>query len=205
MPGTHNTLTGMAIWHSYLSYLDVRAARQWADTIMATDTMLTPNYTGISTPDRFFIGYLGELAVAAFLQMNDCRHRHRVDTRGRSCDSEFVVWRRDGRPAKLEVKCASSPMHTRLMMPAAQRLDGDVYVGCRLEHSSAEGAEVSVHGWLTRAEVRALPVRTFATYSTPTRHAMLDRLRPLASLLSFLQHQPATIEGVSSGSRTPAL
>lgn len=175
---------------------EVGLARAYAK-LVTVNLKRTPNYTGLSAPDRFFHGYLGELAVRHYARMLGLRHRYRVITDGNSQRSEFLLaWGDSGRVFGLEVKTASKAWHQKVMLPAAQKLDFEILLAVRLAHVDEDRGEceATIHGWLTPEDVRALPVGTFPPHTTPTRHAELRQLRALSEVAPHFEQERARPE-----------
>jgi len=148
-------------------------AREWAAKVLDTGLEATPNYTGLAAPERFVTGYIGEIAVRKWLDWIDAAYSYRVTLNGRHNASEFLV-RLPGRTAQLEVKTAAHPKALHFMMPEAQPVDADYFIGTHIVDPGC----VVLWGWLAREDVEALPVRDFG-HNVPTRHRPFTTLRPL--------------------------
>lgn len=165
-----------------LSAESVRAAFHYQERIYATGITDTDNYTGISEPNRFAIGYMGEFAVVdvfrKFLPYDAVRHYIRIDGRSQ-LRSEILAG-----GVRIEVKTAGKPTHLRFMIPLAQRLlNADAYVGARL--MGLDEGIVEVWGWLTPDEVEMMPVRDFG--KGPTRHCLLVAMHGFEELIGQLK------------------
>lgn len=162
---------------------DVHAAQEWADEIASSALFETPNYTGLSRPDRFLIGYLGELAVARLLERFGKLHVHRIALNGKSADTELLVRERSSW-ARLEVKTAGKRSYARLMFPAAQHdKSADYVVATRIDWRTNDGAGVEIMGWLPGERAHALPVSTFGEHGIATRSIEFERLFGVHQLL----------------------
>ena len=161
---------------------DVGEAAQWSAAVLGTGLERTPNHTGFAVPDRFLIGYLGELATAQWLDRIGAYYRHNVDLRGRTAAPEFVV-ELDGAPAYLEVKTAGRDKWRRLFVPTAQRLDAHVYVAACVVNRAPW--QVELVGWLPRDDVATLPLQTFPQ-GCPARAADYGALHRLDALAARL-------------------
>lgn len=160
-------------------------ASVWQDAILSADLESRPNYTGLHRPNRFLIGYLGELAVARLLEQWGVIYVHRVNLTGKTSASEFLA-RMVGRNVSLEVKTAGDPTHQRLMFPAAQHdHSADFLIAARVEALEPFQADVSVWGYLTGEQAHSLPVGEFGL-GVATRHCRLTELNPIADLLNTL-------------------
>jgi hypothetical protein len=163
-----------------LTERDADVAREWADKVLGTQTMTRPNYTGLHAPHRFLLGYLGELACAAWLRNLDAEFTHSVRTDGRPGEPEFSVLGRRGR-FTLDPKFGNGVRARRFMFPESQYQQPDVYVGGRVLDIESRTPTAEIHGWITRAEAKALPVGDFG-YGVPTRWCLLSDLHDMMEI-----------------------
>jgi len=162
-------------------------ASKWNEEVLSR-LKKTPNYTGLSIPDRFLIGYLGEIAVAELFSKNKVNYEHHIYLTGRSEKAEMIVWK-DGVSKTLEVKTASKISYTRFMMPASQWDSSDLYIGVRIESPlNQETCQVNIMGWLTQDDVSKLSIGQFGTYHIDTRWCYLDMMKDISDLLWRLDH-----------------
>lgn len=166
---------------------DVLLAHQWDAAIKATGLEDRDNYTGSIRPDRYFVGYLGEIAVAKMFDAFGIGYVHRVTLTGKSSQSEFMVSEASGGRVQIEVKTAGEPTHRELMYPSKQHDKKAAYlVGARIERSGPFHTDVSVLGWITREQADALPVSTVGHHTIPTCRMDLSATRPIVELLDRL-------------------
>jgi hypothetical protein len=165
-----------------LSVSEVEKARQWSDEILATGLADTPNYTGFRTPDRFFHGYIGELALSNWFRDSGLLYHHRVVLKGRRAGSEFFLWINEERQ-EVEVKTSSKPSYKKLMLPEKQKLDAELYFGTRIENENP--CSVSLHGFLAKWEVEKLPVKDFG-WNVDTRYCEYPAMRAMDDLLPYI-------------------
>lgn len=158
--------------------VEIATATLWATTVEKL-VRGKENYTGLSAHDRYFHGYLGELAVARWLKAGDKLFQHRVFLSGRREESEFVVWK-GGERKYLEVKTAADASHRNFMMPVRQRVDAAIYVGTRLEIAESV---VVIEGALPRSRVEGLPVRDFGVPARYCPFATMDAPDVLLGIL----------------------
>lgn len=160
-------------------------ARSWSNLILRADRMRnTPNYTGLSMPDRYYIGFLGELAFAQWLDGHHVPYTHRVCLSGQSSANEFSIDSRDAGTMSVEIKTGSVATHRHFMYPAAQTNKcGDVNVGARVEMNAVDGAILRLMGWLNRSEAEHLPVRELRVR---TRSTTYENMRAMPALLERL-------------------
>lgn len=145
------------------------------------------NHTRLSALDRYFHGYLGELAVREWLTEHSKKNVHRVLANGKSQPAEFTVWqKKTDLQMRLEVKTSSKPEHRYLMFPQAQPLDFDCVLSVRLDlpQSKAE-----IMGWLSRRDVAGLRVEPFDFgngHTVNTRVCLYEKLYQPQRLLDQL-------------------
>jgi len=170
----------------------VATAERWAARVLATGLEGRENYTGLSMPGRYAIGYIGELAMVSWLTAAGRRFRHRVSTSGRSSAPEFVVLV-DGLQATLDVKCSSSKRADAML--SRQRLDADFYVAARIEQP--DGRLVRLMGWADAGALSRAPVANYG--HGPTRSLAFDSLRAMPELAAALD--PVVSRATQSGRR----
>lgn len=168
----------------------VAEARRLEARVKKTRTLQGRHPDGLEEPDRYFIGYLGELAFARLLTEAGRWFKWAPRTDGKADNGDFTVSHR-GVSWCLDVKTASKPHYTRLMMPKTQleRVGRavDIYVAARvlrpiLGGPIREGSEVEFHGWVCRHDfLRNAEVyegRGVPTYSMP-----FVALHPMTALI----------------------
>jgi hypothetical protein len=158
-------------------------ARFLAALVAKTRTLRqTTNYTGLTRPDRYVHGYLGDLAFESVLKDHGIRYQAHRRTDGQSDRADFTVWKR-GRPFDVDVKTAAQAHYRRIMFPDAQwvRKQVDLYVGARLE-----GHHVAILGFASRSDAVNWDVSTFGNHDVPTRSAPFSELRPIGEMLAHL-------------------
>lgn len=159
-----------------LSNGELLQARSWSDAIMSRPNIKAkPNYTGIAAEDRFYFGFLGEIAFARWLEQIGARYVWRVSLEGRSETPEFTVFV-DDKLVTIDVKTASKPRHEKMMQPHSQECDADLYVGAKV----FDGEWVQLHGWTDRETLANVPPAEFG--HGPTRAIQLEALIGLEHL-----------------------
>lgn len=153
-----------------------RTAKRYAAEILERVQGRT-NYTGLTEPRRYEIGYLGEFAVSSWLEQSGIAHTHEINTSGSSQPSEIVF---EGR--RFEVKTSNNPSSTDLMIPHAQPLDFDVVIGVRLH-----GVVAAILGWATRREVDQMEVRMTKILSRVHPYRSLRRPSRLIQICQEIQ------------------
>jgi len=144
-----------------------------------------PNYTGLSHPDRFLTGYLGEFCFKKILEQEKIRHLYRICTSGKSQRSEFILFSQ-GCSVTTDVKTASKPHHTNLMMPVTQFAAHDttgIFVAARIVNGFCE-----FHGFADR--IMMMQVREKSFGYVPTLAVPFYRLRTMDDLFRFADHEP---------------
>lgn len=122
-------------------------AREWSDRCLAA-VEGRPNYTGVSAPDRYYIGYRGEIAAYDWLRSRGVKVQHVVRTNGRSERPELIVDVPSGQ-IDVEVKTSGRCYHQQCRMPAVQKTDFNVLIGVRL----MDDERARIMGWLGSADV----------------------------------------------------
>jgi len=154
-------------------------ALSYSDKILGLSKIQnTPNYTGLENPGRFFIGELGEIAFATWLDSNhpEISYKRLRNDAGHSDDGDFLIGSNH-----IDVKNTAHPRARYLMMPKAQFSlhHRQIYVAARTTIADG-GANVEMCGWIDRqhfedyAEVINLKVETM--------RLLLDKLIPMEDL-----------------------
>lgn len=125
-----------------LSPQRVRFARLLADA-QSAPLRRGGNYTGLEEPDAYYIGILGEQAVAFLLRDNAARYETVI---GQADSGDFDLTMLNGLTIKADVKTAGAAFHKHIMVPQvqAQRHTYPLYIACRLNGPD----EVEVMGFL---------------------------------------------------------
>lgn len=174
-----------------LSGEEVKLARKLSDRIAKTPTMTLRNYTGLSMADRYFNGFLGEIAMKRWLEGAGVNHEWKPKTDGKSHAGDFTVYRK-GQPLKLDVKTASKGYYTKCMFPEVQfrahRVD--IYVCARVNTTARlDAAEaVELHGWKPFRDVVYWNLDA-DSLAIPTRWEYLSELHPMAELAAELDQR----------------
>ena len=121
--------------------------------VLQTDNVVkNPNYTGFSTPTRFFDGELGELAFGQYLWQQFVSFTRCNNMEGFPDNGDFVV-----QGKVINVKNTLHPQAKMLMMPNAQfeKHHADYYVGCKTKLYPADHVLFShgicqIYGWISR-------------------------------------------------------
>lgn len=166
---------------------DLLQAERWARAVESSGIESRPNYTRISRPGRYLHGYIGELAFARLAKENNLLHRHRVTLLGASDEPEFLVWC-SGKRMSLDVKTAADPRYTRMMLPAGQEQDADLYVAALI----VSPGFVQIEGWCAREELARIQPQDFG--HGPTIAVEFGKLSPIMDLLVRLDGQLRVIE-----------
>lgn len=131
-------------------------AMAWADKVRGKIEPTGPNYTGLTTPDRFIAGRFGEVAFMLWAKDRFVDFEETSRSDGRPDQQDFFVWTKDERKLKLNVKNSLHPRARKLMQPVAQarRHDADLYLGCTSIDYETD-VEVTLHGVVTKAYWKA--------------------------------------------------
>ena len=161
---------------------EIALARQYDDELKSLGIAVdgTDPWHLRAAGDRFFYGYLGELAFGAYLTICGVIYQHRITLDGHSDAPEFKVVM-DGHWRSLDVKTATNPTHQLMAQPARQALDADIYVGVRARSES----QFEIWGWMPLEEWSEVPLRDLGL-GVPTRACRLDELADIESLVERL-------------------
>lgn len=168
-----------------------RWARQLADEVIGTGIEKNPNYTGLSMPDRYFFGYLGELAVVEMLSRENKAFEYQPQTNGQSDDGSDITVFMLKQPIGVDVKTASRHHHRFIMIPESQRHKGN---GSTMKWTIAtrlwpDAVEIcgAIH-CKTSMEKRMPDDPGFPKVRIPTLLARLDKLTPIKEWVKALDN-----------------
>jgi hypothetical protein len=166
---------------------DLLLARAWESQIKATGLDDRPCYSGQARDDRYFIGYLGELAVARMLHSFGVHYSHRVHVTGKSAPTELCVRALDGGKATIEVKTCGQPYHTELLfIDKLHDRSATWVVAARIERLGTWDADVAIIGWITGATVDSLPLKNGNHGIAPSRFLPFERMNRMHELIDML-------------------
>lgn len=153
----------------------VAQAAYYNRAVLETDNVQNnPNYTGFSTPSRFFDGELGELAFGHYLWQEHIKHERCNNMEGHPDHGDFRI---DGKV--INVKNTLHPEGRMLMMPVEQfeRHDADYYVGCKTVLFPAGHGICSIYGWISSEKFAEKAERV--DLKCPTMQFQLHLLDPM--------------------------
>lgn len=161
-----------------ISTIAHQRAKTYEAAINATETLKTANYTGISAPNRYYTGYLGEWAFNELLNDIGVKAVWNINTSGYSddCDFEIITYK-----TKIDVKTASQPFHRNLVIGEAQfkKRHADIYVGCKIQDG-----EVQIRGFATRDDIeRIVPDSRMGSLSRSIRFEDLRHIETLSFIV----------------------
>lgn len=138
----------------------------------------TPNYTGFSEKNRYFNGFLGELAFEKFLKAYKIKYTYEVKLDGKSQGSDFVIILH--RPLQVEIKTSAHPNATQLLIPEKQlnHRSFDMYVGIKLQDTLAK-----IYGYCFKDELGFKP-EGYNSAKIPTYYRDFNKLYPIENLES---------------------
>ncbi len=112
----------------YLSETERAECAEYSRTVLGR--VYGPNYTGLESADRFFVGRCGELAVRKWAIMERLNFEETVNDLGIPDQQDFLFFPSAG-PLRANVKTTLHPRGRYLMQPASQatRHEQDVYIG----------------------------------------------------------------------------
>jgi hypothetical protein len=160
-------------------------ARIWSDKVLARLERL-PNYTGLSAPDRYYFGYIGEIAFRDLLWLRGCKWFYQARLDGRADSEDFVVWPRYlGRTWSVNVKNASKVYHRKVMMPEKQwqKHKHNIYVGTRMLAPDL----ISIEGYAPWKEFSENSV--VEQVDVETRSCLFSKLFDMEMLLAGLERE----------------
>jgi hypothetical protein len=135
------------------------------------------NYTNLSDPDRFYVGYLGEFIFLQWCYDNMIDLDYSVNCNGYAGDEDFLLFDLQGNSITIDIKTASKSYHKKIMMPKAQaeKYRYDYYVAIRLNDDFGE-----ICGYCTKEDL----TETFV--KIPTLEKNLSELEPIENLKAIL-------------------
>lgn len=156
-------------------------AVEWADRITSKPWIKRgKNYTRLEEHDRWFVGECGELAFQKWLKYWKIPFEKTSRDDGHADKQDFIVWARDGRPARIGVKNTHSARGRNLMMPVSQYKDleekgtlPDIWVGCSGRDT---GREVGILIWGAIPELQFAAIKIERMVKVPSYMTRLDKL-----------------------------
>jgi hypothetical protein len=134
-----------------------KEARDYDTKINELDLMKTANYTNCSIPDRYYKGYLGELAFHLYLIKHNIDHVWNTNTLGVSDNGDFII---NGK--SFDIKTTGVSHYENFLVSTAQMKHyRDYYVFAKIVDT-----KVLFFGLLTNSEVNKLPIHEFAENNT---------------------------------------
>jgi hypothetical protein len=153
---------------------------EWLNEKVKKNLKPVPNYTGLHAPDRFLIGYKGELAVYNYLKSigvhNKLGLNWTVCADGNSQPSEITVKSN----IRVEVKTSGKAYYTQLLVAEQQRMDFDYIFATRLLDES----NVEVLGFLPKHEF--LSMAETVTYRLRNKAVNFAQLRKPDTFMEYL-------------------
>jgi len=140
----------------------------------------TPNYTGFSIPDRFYVGFMGELIFESFLKDNNKKYTYTVKLDGNSQGGDFIISAH--RELQAEVKASAHPNARNIMIPEAQfnHRTFDLYIGIKISNRFGY-----IYGYCFK-NMFVLAKDGFNNNKTPTYYIGFDKLYSIDKLLQKL-------------------
>lgn len=139
------------------------------------------NYTGISIDDRFYIGYLGELAFQKLLHDANKQYSYVPTTDGKAGGADFVVIAH--RELEIEIKTTAHPNAEHILIPQKQfeLYIYDIYIGVQI----IEDKIARICGWCFHHDL------IFdGSFQTPCYKIKFTKLYPIEKLIERLQQRP---------------
>lgn len=158
-------------------------ARQWSDKVLSSNTVKnTQNYTNLSVPDRYYIGYLGEIALWRLLHENKKKYVYEPTTNGKSDSGDFFVFNKE-KQLDIDIKVSDKSYASKLLVGKAQynRKQHDYYIGGKIVDNSAE-----IYGYCTSEE---LINGEETNYRIPSYAVNLTNLHPIEDFLLLIDNK----------------
>jgi hypothetical protein len=156
-------------------------AEEWSRRIFATGLNNRRNYSGFEKPERYIIGYIGELAFKDKLTERGKRFefRPRLDGHSDRTGYDFIVWSY-GMPLTINVKTAGESFHKLLSIPVCMfnRYRADIYVAGHLCDNNCH-----MRGWVYHYEIKSVAPLPPLLQS---RSIPFDDLRDIEQLFNML-------------------
>jgi hypothetical protein len=153
-------------------------AWDYSEKVLAIVETKGPNYTGLTSPDRFFAGRLGEIGLRKWSEERGLEFRETVRDDGESDLQDFLFLFRKDRTARVNIKTTLHPNGIMLMHPVAQtcRIEKqDLLIGATGE-DNGEGQPAMVMLW------GVVPVKQFLKDAETKTIRVETRLMPLSKL-----------------------
>lgn len=111
-------------------------AHEW-EAIVTRGMKAGGNYTGLEIKNRFFYGYLGELALFSFLKTAGKKCEYNVELTGKSGRQDFTFHFPIG-ARSIDTKTTSKPTYPYFLLAKSQPHPYDYYIGIRLGDTVAQ-------------------------------------------------------------------
>lgn len=136
-----------------------------------------PNYMGFSDPDRYYFGFLGELAFEQLLKDNGKKYDYIIKLDGNSQGEDFKLYFAH-RPMTVEVKTRKNILASNLLISAKQfdHRTCDLYIGIALSDTIAK-----IYGYCFKKDFQ-YSEQGFAK-KLPTYYIPFANLHPIEYLL----------------------
>lgn len=146
----------------------------------------TPNYTGLSEPDRFYYGTLGEFVFLQYCKERGLKCNYNFKIQEESNSHDFVMFLNNGAPVTVDVKTATKIFHKNLMMPKTQYdlYSYNYYVAVRLINSDS----AQIHGYCYKTDFLFEPKGFLKGNEdkTPTCYVPFIKLNSMESFESLM-------------------
>jgi len=161
-------------------------ARRWSDRIYACGITDDDNYTGLSEPDRFYYGYIGELCFCEVLNHYRVRYKFEPHPDGRpDTGTDFIVYgRKHGNAAPINVKTASQSHYRYLMVPEEQF--GKCFAAAYIAAHILDGCRLRIEGWISHKELAEYEPTMFKIL---TRAAPFSELRSIEEMFGLIEYE----------------
>ena len=154
----------------------IRESLEYQSRVMKNPIMNTPNHTGISSINRYAIGYIGEWAFNEWLMENNVDGNWNPQSNGLSDKHDFLI---NGKT--IDIKTGSNIDYKLLMFPQTQLLKktNDFYVGVIVDLKNKVGY---IHGYEAIGTIQKIKAKDFGK-GIPAIAIKLEKLKDVLEII----------------------
>lgn len=166
----------------------IKKIASYASRIKTAKHVAGGNYTGLEADGAYYYGTIGELCLYTLLRERFVRSDYTLNLTQRSDNGDFMIYGK-GIPVKADIKTATKPFHTRIMITKRQYEihKSDLYIGARIN-----GEVCEIWGYN-----RGIEDTIEQDYGAPSYNKQLSHLTPIETLIERADPGAtrATVEG----------
>jgi len=160
----------------------IKAIAEWTASMRQRKHTRGGNYTKLEAPQAYYHGAIGELCLYTLMKQSNTKSDYALNITGHADNGDFLIWGK-GKPYRADIKTASKPFHTRIMITKSQYNihKCDLYIGARLNDEICEvwGYNKGIDG--TTVEDKGVPsYNRNLTALTPIERLILNAERGFA-------------------------